>query len=90
MTLESLMVSLAISTYEKRVVSIFDLPGVYLQIDLPENKCALLLLEGKFIDSMVTTSPGYAGGARIANEKKVRYLRILKASCNMIESVLLW
>ena len=41
-----------IDAFEGRRVATFDVPGAYLQTDLPEEKFALFKLEGQFVDIM--------------------------------------
>jgi len=41
LSLESLLAILMINAYEERDVAVFDVPGAYLQADIPENKFAI-------------------------------------------------
>ena len=43
-----LMLTLVLDTYEGRGVAIFDIPGAYLNADLPDKKYARL--KGEFVD----------------------------------------
>ena len=89
-SLEALMVSLMIDAYENRKVSIVDVPGAYLQTDIPEGKFVLLLLENEFVDIMCKVNPEYTEYVRTENGKKVLDLQVKKAIYGMIELALLW
>lgn len=64
----------------------FNIPGAYLQADLPDDKFALLKFKGQFVDIMVEVNPDFADSIRYKNGKKVLYCRILKALYGMLES----
>jgi hypothetical protein len=89
-SMEGLMASLVIDAHERRAVAIFDVPGAYLNADMPKDKFVLLKLEGKFVDIMCEVNPEYLEDVRTVNGKKVLYLRLLKALYGCIESALLW
>jgi hypothetical protein len=89
-SMEALTASLVIDAHEKRAVSIFDVPGAYLNADMPEDKFVLLKLEGAFVDIMCEVNPVYLKDVRYENGKKTLYMRILKALYGCIESALLW
>ena len=57
---ESLIALVIIFAFEKRDVAVFDVPGAYLQADLPDDKFALLKFEGQFVDIMVEVNPDFA------------------------------
>ena len=42
--LEALIMSLTIDAHERRKVTVFDVPGEYLQTDLPNDKFVLMML----------------------------------------------
>ena len=89
-SVESLIALVTIFAFEKRDVAVFDVPGAYLQADLPDDKFALLKFEGQFVDIMVEVNPDFAESVRYEKGRKVLYCRILKALYGMIESALLW
>jgi hypothetical protein len=89
-SMEALTTSLVIDAHEKRAVAIFDVPGAYLNADMPEDKFVILKLEGRFVDIMREVNPEYLKDVCLGNGKKVLYLRILKALYGCIESALLW
>ena len=79
-----------IDMFEGRRVATFDVPGAYLQTDLPEGKFELLKLEGISVDIMWEINPEYSEYILIENDVKVLYLKIMKSIHGMIESALLW
>jgi len=90
LSLDALLVSLVIDALEGRDVAIFDVPGAYLWADMPEEKEAILKLEGDFVDIMCDVNPEHIPNVRYENGKKVLYLQILKTLYGCIESALLW
>ena len=89
-SMEALTASLVIDAHEKRAVAIFDVPGAYLNADMPEDKFVILKLEGQFVDIMCKVNPEYLKDVRFEYGKKTLYLRVLKALYGCIESALLW
>ena len=85
---EALLATAIIDAYEKRDVTVFDIPGAYLHADY--DKFVLLKLEGRFVDIMCQVNPDLKKYVRHENGKKVLYLRLLKALYGCIESALLW
>jgi len=65
-------------------------PGAYLHVKIPDDKFAILKIEGEFVDVMCDVNPEYKDDVRYENGKKVLYVQILMALCGMIESALLW
>ena len=82
--------SLIIDAHERRDVSIFDVPGAYLNADTTEYKFILLKIEGEFVDIMCEVNPKHKKNVRLENGVKVLYLRILKALYGCMEYALLW
>ena len=56
-SLESIMSTLVIDSYEKRYVVIADVPGAYLHAEMPSEKLILLKLRGRFVDIMCSINP---------------------------------
>ena len=56
-SLEALFTILIIDAQEGRDVEIFDVPGSYLNSDMPEDKFVLLKIEGNFVDIMGEVNP---------------------------------
>jgi hypothetical protein len=90
LSLEALMALLLINAYEERDTAIFDVPGAYLHAKIPDDKFAILKIEGEFVDIMCEVNPEYKDDVRFENGKKVLYVQILRALYGMIESALLW
>jgi hypothetical protein len=88
--LEALVGILLINAYEERDTAIFDVPGAYLHAKIPDDKFAILKIEGEFVDIMCDVNPEYKDDIRYENGKKVLYVQILMALYGMIESALLW
>ena len=49
--------SIIINAQEERDVEIFDVPGAYLNADVPEDNFTLLKIEDKFVDIMYEVNP---------------------------------
>ena len=79
-----------IDAFEERVMAIFDVPGAYLNADMPEDKFVLLKLEDEFVDIICEVKPEFINDVQQEGKKKVLYLRVLKAFYGCIESILLW
>ena len=56
-SLEALFTILIIDAHEVRDVEFFDVPGSYLNYDMPEDKFVLLKIKGKFVDIMCEVNP---------------------------------
>ena len=90
LSLEALIMSLTIDAHERQKLTVFDVPGAYLQTDLPNDKFLLLMLEDQFVDIICSINPKYSVHVRTEGGRKVLYLRIRKAIYGMIEYDLLW
>ena len=77
-------------TYESRDVAIFDVPGAYLNTDIPDEKDVRLKLEVEIIDIMRDVNPEHIPNIRYKNVKKLLYLRVLKDLYICIELALIW
>ena len=87
---ESFMMTLVIDAKEERATQCFDVPGAYLQTDIPNDKSILLKITGKFVDIMVEANPEFKDDVRIENGIKVLFVQAKKAIYGLIESALLW
>jgi hypothetical protein len=87
---DALMISLAIDVHEQRDVATADVVGAYLNADMDDF--TLLKLVGDIVDIMCKVNPSYNEFVVIENNKKVLYLRLLKAlyGCVSVRSALLW
>jgi hypothetical protein len=87
---EALMGTLAIDIKEGRDVAIFDVPGAYLQAEMPKEKKVLMKLRGQFVDIMCEVNPEYIPFVVEEKGEKILYLKVLQAIYGCIESALLW
>jgi hypothetical protein len=85
---DALMLSLIIDMYERRDVATADVVGAYLNADMDDF--TLLKLQGDIVDVMCEVNAKYAEFVAIENNKKVLYLRLLKALYGCVRSALLW
>jgi len=89
-SLEAMTGTMAIDIKEDRDVAIFDVPGAYLQAEMPKEKKLLLKLRGQFVDIMCEVNEEYKKYVIYEKGEKVLYLQILQAIYGCIESALLW
>ena len=89
-TTESLMATLIIDAMEKRDVAIFDVPGAFLQTEMPEGKNVILVIRDEFVDILCEVNPEYKEHVRIVKGRKILYVKILRAIYGCIESAMLW
>ena len=89
--LEGLITSLAVAGFEGRHVYSFDVPGAFLQAELPEDKLLLLRLNGEFVDVMCKVNPEHQKNIIIdKNGKKILYMKVVRALYGCIEAALAW
>ena len=55
--LEYFITNLIIDAHEGIDVEVFDVPGAYLNADMPEDKFIILNIEGEFVDIMCEVNP---------------------------------
>jgi hypothetical protein len=89
-SLEAIIGTLLIDSKENRNVAIFDVPGAYLQAEMPKDKKLLMKFRDEFVDIMCEVNPEYKKYMIEENGKRVLYIRILRAIYGCIESALLW
>ena len=87
---EALMATLVIDAMEHRDVAIFDVPGAFLQTEMPQGKHVILIIRDAFVDILCEVNPEYRQHVRIVNGKKILYVKILRAIYGCIESAMLW
>jgi hypothetical protein len=89
-SIEALMISIAIDAKEGRVVATADVEGAYLHADMDD--AVLMLFEGDMVDYMVQANPGkYEPYVYTTKKgKKLLYVKLLKALYGCIKSALLW
>jgi hypothetical protein len=90
-SMEALTASLVIDAHEKIAVAICDVPGAYLNADMPDNKFVILKLEGKFVDIMCDVNPRVSKACLPRKrEESIVSAHSFKALYGCIESALLW
>ena len=89
-SLEAILGTLLIDVREGRDVAIFDIPGAYLQAEMPKEKKLLMKFRDKFVDIMCEVNPEYKQFVIEENGKRVLYIKIIRAIYGCIESALLW
>ena len=88
--LESIFLTLVIDALEDRDVAVVDIPGAYLHALLPEGKTVLLVLRDELVDIMCTVDKSYKKYVIQKGNRKVLYLRVIRALYGCLESALLW
>ena len=63
--LEALFTGLIIDAHEGRDVDCFDVPGLYFNVDIPEDNFILLNIKGEFMDIMCKVKPKHKKNARV-------------------------
>ena len=89
-SLEAIIGTLLIDANEGRDVAIFDVPGAYLQAEMPAEKKILMIFRDEFVDIMCEVNPEYKNHIIVQNGKRVLYVKVLRAIYGCIESALLW
>ena len=56
-SLEAFFTSLIIDARKGRDVAIYDVPGAYLNADIPEDNVVLLNIQGEFVEIMCKVNP---------------------------------
>ena len=69
-SLESIVRTLLIDANEGRDVAIFDVPGAYLQAEMPREKKLLMKFRNEFVDIMCEVNPEYEQYVIKENGKK--------------------
>ena len=90
---DSIMMTVAVDTYERRDVMTSDVPNTFIQTDAPEKEIGerfIMKIRGKLVDWLVDLDPGeYENLVIIENYQKVIYLLIQKAICGILKASLL-
>ena len=79
LSLEAFIVSPTIDAYERQKVTVFYVPGAYLQTYLPKDNFVLMMVEDQFVDIISGINPEYSVHVRKEGGGEVLYLRIRKA-----------
>ena len=59
LSVEALLLTLVVYSYENREVATFDVPGTYLHALMPDGKTILLKMRGIFVDIMCNINKEY-------------------------------
>ena len=78
-SLEAIIGTLLIDANEGRDVAIFDVPGAYLQAEMPSEKKLLMVFRDEFVDIMCEVNPEYKDQVIEEKGKKVLYVKVLRA-----------
>ena len=90
-SLEAILLTLGVDIFENRDVAVFDVPGAYLHVLMPEDKDVIMVLREKFVEIMCQVDPVYESYVAVNSKgQKVLYLKVLRALYGAIESALLW
>lgn len=89
-SLEALMISIAIDAKEDREVATADVEGAYLNADMDDE--VIMVFEGNMVDYMVQANPErYAAFVHITSSgKKLLFVQVMKALYGCIKSAMLW
>ena len=82
---------MVIAAREDRKAILFDVPGAFLQAELPEGKLLLLQLSGEFVNIMCQINPEHTKNViHGKNGKKTLYMKVVGALYGCIEAALAW
>lgn len=82
--------TLLIDVNEGWDIAIFDVPGAFLQAEIPPREQILLKIKGRFVDLMCSVNPEYTKDVHVEKGTKVLYFRVIRAIYGCISSALLW
>ena len=86
-----MFLTLLIAAFEGRKVITVDVPGAFLQAEMPSDKMILMKFTGKFVDYMCEVNKEHIPNVRRnKNGTKILYVRVLRALYGCIESALQW
>ena len=84
------MSTLVIDAMDNSDVAIFDVPGAFLQTEMPKGKNVILVIRDEFADILCEVNSEYKEHVRVRNGRNVLYVQILWAIYWCIESAMLW
>lgn len=85
---DALLLTMVINAMEQREVATADIPGAYLQADMPDF--VILKMKGKSVDVMCQMDPTYSTFVTHEKHEKVLYLQLKKALYGCVKSAMLW
>ena len=90
-SIEALFTTLVIAGHEGRQVISFDVPGAFLQADMPDDKLVLLRLTGEFVIFMCEINPEFIPHVRTDKRgRKILYMKVIRAIYGCIQAALQW
>ena len=89
-SLEGFFTTLLIGAYEGREHISFDVPGAFLQAEMPDDKLVLLRFKGRMAEMLGEVNDEYNKHITYENGKKVLYVKVIRAIYGCIESALQW
>ena len=89
--MEALFATLIIDVTEGRDIAVFDVPGEFIQSEVPKDKMIHMVLRGEFVDIMCEVNPDYKKFVtRDKRGKEILYLKVICAIYGCIKAALLW
>ena len=89
-SLEGIITSFLIGAYEGRNYMSFDVPGAFLQADMPDDKLVLLKFKGRMAYMLADVNEKYREHLVKEDGKTVLYVKLIRAIYGCIESALQW
>ena len=89
-SLEGIITSLLIGAYEGRNYISFDVPGAFLQANMPDDKLVILKFKGRMADMLADVNEKYRKHLIKEGGKTVLYVKVIRAIYGCIESALQW
>mgnify|MGYP000939170828 CR=1 FL=1 len=89
-SLEGIFTTLLIGAYEQRHHISFDVPGAFLQAEMPDDKVVVLKFKGKMAEMLAEVNDEYSEQIVFEDGKKVLYVKVVRAIYGCIESALQW
>ena len=89
-SLEGIITTLLIGAYEGRKHISFDIPGAFLQAEMPDNELVLLRFKGKIAEMLGEINENYIQHIQYEKGKKVLYVKVIRAIYGCIVSALQW
>mmetsp|Transcript_26617 Transcript_26617/g.41320 ORF Transcript_26617/g.41320 Transcript_26617/m.41320 type:complete len:590 (+) Transcript_26617:1688-3457(+) len=85
---EALLCTLVVDAHENRYVATADIKGAYLHTEMDDY--VLVKLDGEVVDVFCELNPRYKDFVVMEGNKKVLYMRLIKALYGCVKSALLW
>ena len=85
---EALLCTLVVDAHQDRYVATADIKGAYLHAEMDDY--VLVKLDGEVVDVFCELNPRYKDFVVMEGNKKVLYMRLIKALYGCVKSALLW